>query len=215
MRALKQLIGTPMPKNMDEIIRESIKLRDPFQHFATVIIQDRGIIKGISQSKPNNLILDNFGIFLAGHFHAPVQDHIQVNLIPEGGVSDGYFVKRNASGKAEMLNPVDNPTGSSLKLGSGVTAATRTDFDIETDLPTAPESGFFDTGSGSYAVGSISLAGALTAGGAGTINEVGLFGTWQNDLATIDQVMLFHDILVSGESFVLGNTLTAAYTINL
>ena len=216
MRALRQLIGHQYPKNIDEIIRESIKLRSPFQHFSTVIISDRDIIKGISQSKPNNLILDNFGIWLAGFFRAPVAATKIINLNDSGGTPRAIHVWEQPNA-ANLFNvdPSDK-IGSLLQVGAGTTAATRADENVETAFGTAPEDDVFDSGTGVYAVGTISLSGALTAGGAGTINETCLFGAWVYGAGSVlANFLLFHDILVSGEAFVLGNTITVAYTINL
>jgi len=213
MRALKQLIGHPTPKNLDEIIRESIKLRDPFQHFSTVIISQGDIIKGIAQSKPNNLILDNFGLLLAGIFRTPV-----ALLGPAIVLNDDTDTVRDVFAMgvtASTFNAVAaQALGSSIKVGSGTTAATRADFDIETAFIVAPEDAAFDTGPGAYAAGSIAIAGAIISGGAGTINETGMFGVWSH-IGALARFMLFHDILVAGEAFVLGNTITVAYTINL
>jgi len=106
--------------------------------------------------------------------------------------------------------------GTSIQVGSGSTAAARTDYKIETALGTAPEDDLFDTGSGSYAAGATSVAGAITAGGSGTINEVVLAGHWYDETAdNFDDFCLFHDILVSGEAFTPAQTITVAYTLNL
>ena len=212
MRALRQLVGRPTPKNLDEIIKESIKLRNPFQHFSTVIISQGDIIKGISQSKPNNLILENFGKTLAGMFRIPVEAlDPDLGLIDEGGTPrETHFYAKTLS----SINAATEDLGSQIKIGSGSTAAARDDVDIETAFVVAPEDAPFDTGSGSYAAGAVSVAGAITAGGAGTINETGMFGVWFY-IAAVALFMIFHDILVSGEAFVLGNTITVAYTINL
>jgi len=217
MRALKQLIGFQMPKNIDELIRESIKLRHPFQHFATVIISQGDIIKGISQSKPNNLILDNFGTWLAGFFRAPVQGAtFSVSLKGDDGAANDVFIFGSSSAGALLFNYYTKIPGSTLKVGSGSTPAARGDYDIETALATSPEDTFFDSGTGSYAAGSISVGGAITSGGSGTINEVGIYGHWWEETGDVeDDHMLFHDILVSGEAFTPGQTITVAYTINL
>jgi len=213
MRALRQLIGCRYPKNIDEIIKESIKLRYPFQHFSTVIISQRDIIQSIGQSKRNNLILDNFGEALSGIFRTPIAALGPAHVLHDDGdvARDVWFMAVTAS---TFNAVVAQELGSQIKVGSGTTAATRADFDIETAFIVGPEDAEFDTGPGSYAAGAISIAGAITAGGAGTINETGMFGKWSH-VAAAALFMLFHDILVSGEAFVLGNTITVAYTINL
>ena len=215
MRMLKQLIGAPIPKNIDEIIKESIKLRYPFQHFATVIISQGDIIKGISQSKRNNLIMNNFGKILAGIYRAPVAALGGIITVQDD--SDAAREMYAIAVTATVFNAATaKALGSQVKVGSGSTAAARDDFNIETAFATGPEDAAFDTGSGSYAAGAISIAAAISAGGSGTINETALFGAWYYpDPGAIALIIQFHDILVSGEAFTPGNTITVAYTINL
>jgi len=205
-----------MPKNIDEIIRESIKLRAPFQHFATVIISDQGIIQGISQSKPNNLILDNFGTWLAGLINAPAQAVKTVSLKDLLGNARNLKTRNVYTEYAFSEYSPPNDSGTLLQVGGGTTPATRADYQIETALSVAPEDDVFGTGTGSYSAGVVSAGGAITAGGTETINEVGFFGFWTIvGGAAAYAFMLFHDILVSGEAFTPGQTITVAYSINL
>lgn len=219
---LKKLIGDYAPKNIGQLIAESIKVKSPFQHFSTVMIQEPdGIIKGISQSKPNNLILDNAGEWLASFFRTPsANQKIQTTLVDEGNTGRIFctsYHNYNDETYVAYGSTVGTGSGSYIKIGSGSTSATRADYDIETDFGTAPEDDFFGSGSGSYGGGSIGVAGAVVGGGNGTVNETGMFGHWKimdaNDV--FYNVMLFHDILVSGEAFVIGETITVTYTIAL
>jgi len=215
MRALKQLIGYPMPKNIDEIIKESIKFRYPFQHFSTVLISDKNIIKGVAQSKPNNLITDNFGTWLAAFFRAPVVGIKTITLKDSGGTDRALVhIYYNIANSGVFNIDTGDKIGTSMQVGSGSSAAARSDYSVETAFGNAPEDDLFDTGTGSYAVGSIAVAGAIIAGGAGTIAETCLFGSW-TWVDTGADFLLFHDILSSTEAFVGGNTITVAYTINL
>jgi len=204
----------PPPKTLDEMIKESIRCDAPFQHFATVIISDRNIIQGITQSKRNNLILDNFGIILAGLIRAPVNANtLSANYKDSAGGSDKCNIYRTGSSGAEF-NEGDG-AGFNLQVGAGATAATRADYVIETAFGTAPEDDVFPTGNGSYAAGAVSLSGAISAGGNGTIAECGMYMLLQDDTAVLENVMFFHDILASTEAFVAAQTITVAYTINL
>ena len=217
--SLDALIGYEIPLNIDEIIRESIKLTAPLQHFVTIIIQcPKGIIQGISQSKPNNLILNNFGTWLAGLIRAPVNTDTTISLTDTGNNSRDTNTYDN-QGACHVFNGHDGTItlGTQIQVGGGSTTAARTDYAIETPLSTSPEDALFDTGTGSYATGTISLAGAITAGGTETINEVILAAKWHYGAAASGNAVfaLFHDILVSGEAFTPGQTITAAYTINL
>ena len=215
-RALRQLIGCPMPqpKTLDDIIKESIKLDTPFQHFATVIISENDIIQAITQSRPNNLILDQFGKWLAGWLRAPVVADGSVSIKDTGGTARNIQLWSGTTTASVFNIDTGDKLGSLIQVGAGTTAAARDDVNIETAFGTAPEDTLFDTGSGSYAAGAVSVSGAISAGGAGTIAEVGLFAAWTLNI-TLYNFMLFHDILASTEAFVAAQTITAAYTINV
>jgi len=216
---IKELIGYQPPKNIDELIHDSIQLDAPFQHFATVMVQEpNGIIKGIGQSRRNNLILDHFGEILAEMFTAPSADQVEITLTDIAGAPFvmQFYGDDSANDFSVFRNDVGNPLGTLIQVGAGVTAATRADIAIETPFIVAPEDAGFHTGSGSYAGGAIAVVGAIAAGGAGTINEVILIlRGLDNAGAATGDIALFHDILVAGEAFVLGETITVTYTINL
>lgn len=106
--------------------------------------------------------------------------------------------------------------GTQIQLGSGSTAAVLADYNIETAFGTAPESGRFSTGAGGAGGGAISFSGAISAGGADTVNEMGWFGCWiylNGNTSTLGYFLLCHDILSSGVAFVAGDTLNASYSI--
>jgi len=214
---LNKLIGGHPPKDINEIIRESIKLRAPFQHFATVMIQEPdGIIKGIGQSKRNNLILDSFGQVLAALMRAPINGITNINLDDITDTARACTIMEEAAGSNSFIgSAAARIVGTVMRCGSGVTPAVRTNFEIETPLAVAPEDAIFPTGNGSYAAGSVGCSGTIVAGGAGTINEVGMYGQWVYAGPTLGWFMLFHDILVAGEAYVLGETITVTYTLAL
>jgi len=171
---LKDLIGYQPPKNIGELIRESIQLDAPFQHFSTVMITSRdGLIKGISQSKRNNLILDHFGEILAELFTPPSdgQNEITLTDITNNPLVIQFYGDESANDFMFARNSVAFQLGTLIQVGSGVTAATRADFDIETPFIVAPEDAPFDTAPGAYGAGAIAVVAATIAGGAGTINE--------------------------------------------
>jgi len=216
---LKNLIGYQPPKNIGELIRESIQLDAPFQHFSTVMIRDRkGLIKGISQSKRNNLILDHFGEILAEMFTPPSDGQNEITLTDIAGAPFimQFYGDETANNFQFARNSVAFQLGTLIQVGAGVTAATRADIEIETPFIVAPEDAPFDTAPGAYGAGAIAIVAAIVAGGAGTINECLMILRMLNNVgnATGD-VALFHDILVAGEAFVLGETITVTYTINL
>lgn len=193
--------------------RRSIKIQ------AFVTVRDKeGRIVGKGKSKPNNLILDQFGKWLAGMILAvAVGDHtISVFDITNTGVTLRLRSGSSSNdGKLIMSYSTGIATGTKMQVGSGTTPATRADYNIETAFGTAPESGLFNTGSGSYGAGTITFSGSVSAGGSGTVNEVGFFATWLNSVATAKTIMLFHDILTSGVPFTPGQSITAEYSISL
>ncbi len=73
----------------------------------------------------------------------------------------------------------------------------------------------FQCGPGAYAAGVISFGNLITAGGSGTINEIGLFNlcSWYNGWGS--HTMMTHDILSSGVAFVAGNPLVGTFAINI
>lgn len=216
MRAINQLIGNPIPKNIDQIIKESIKMRYPFQHFSTVMISDKDrTILGIAQSKRNNLILNQLGTLLAGLFRTPVVGSTSVSIVNDANVANQLYTYGTATAGSIIFN-INGGGGTQIQVGSGSTPAARADYAIETAFGTAPEDDYFDTGAGAYAAGAIAIAGVIVAGGAGTINETLLSGYWWDETTNAyENHTLFHDILASGEAFVMGNTITVTYTLNL
>lgn len=205
----------PKPQTLDEIIRDSVKFKHPFQHFATVIISDKNkIIKGVSQSKPNNLITDIFGEWLAGFFRAPVLAITSVTLIDTTNTLRTLKMYNSGGDWNEFNSDSADLLGTLIQVGAGTTAAARADYNVETAFGTAPESAPFATGNGAYGAGAIGVSGTVVAGGAGTIAEVCMFADWTYD-TTLARFLLFHDLLAATEAFVLGETITATYTINL
>ena len=108
-------------------------------------------------------------------------------------------------------------TGTKFQVGSSTTAAARTQYAIQAAFSTAPESSQFSTGAGSYAAGGgvMSCAGAIAAGGSGTINEVASFGYWPYSSSNMCTVMLTREVLGSGVSFSSGNAIVCTLSINI
>lgn len=184
------------------------------QAFVTVRGPD-GKVKAQGSSKPNNLILDNFGTWLAAFIQAITEATRTITLTDDGGTSRTVYIYGET---AYLFNYPDGAVdiGTQLRVGSGSTAPARDDYAIETAFATSPESTYFDTGTGSYAAGAISLSGSITAGGSGTIREVGLFGYWTAVAAgTRYRFMLFHDALSPAVSFSAGDIIGVSYSITL
>lgn len=177
-----------------------------------------GVLKG--ESKWGNLITDQFGTWLAGFFRTPSSGNIlQVTMAADDGADDSLCIYFDGAADNRLFNESTSSAvsiGSQIKVGSGSTAPARDDTNIETAFGTAPESGAFDTGTGSYSAGNITVSGSITAGGAGTINETGFFGAWRV-YNTDNQALylLFHDAISPGVPFVAGQSITDEYVVAL
>ncbi len=166
-------------------------------------------IREISFNVPDDMFLNNFGTKLAALIHGN-----------QGGL-DGYVVydeTNTARTSSTTYGPTWYVTSSSywtIQFGSGTTAAQRNNYAIQTAFATSPESTKFQCGPGAYAAGVISFGNLITAGGSGTINEIGLFNIcgWQSGWGS--HTMMTHDILSSGVAFVAGNPLVGTFAINI
>jgi len=159
----------------------------------------------------SNLILDQFGIVLAGVFKGDtlsksviVKDISAVDQSVTVVSSGSPFVRSNS---ARML----------LLVGSGSTSPTRQDFFIQTPFGTAPESLFFASSNPVFnsGLGNFKNIGSITAGGAGTINESVLGAVWLDGLQVLRTWALFRDIISPAQSFIAGQSIALEYTIQL
>lgn len=176
---------------------------------------ERRKILDIGFNTPEDLILDNFGLFLAGNVRNPVATYSGGVFKDIANVSKTINVFGQAAGSAYNYGYSALACGTLLQLGSGTTAAARSNYAIQTALGTAPENTTFGTGYGSYAAGTgyVNFASSITAGGSGTVNETGFFGRWVDQTQSLVTIMLFHDILGSGVAFIAGNSLIVSYSI--
>jgi len=177
----------------------------------------RGELKG--QSKWRNLILDNFGLLLAGLIsHHDVTTTTHVGLVDDGGVSRDVAVatyRPETTDHYVFVHTSGSDIGGHMRIGSGTTAPARGDYGIETPFTVAPESDYFDAGTGVYSAGTITISGSITAGGSGTINEAGFFFKLRDAASLLRIIMLFHDAISPGVSFSAGDPITVEYSISL
>jgi len=174
-----------------------------------------GEILDCGGSIPSDLILNNFGLLFGGLFRSPVATSTTVALTNSADVSENLYSMYSASGGSTFNNSASaNAVGSQLQAGSGTTTPALTDYKVTTALGTSPESGAFNTGSGSYAAGAMTVSGSVTAGGSGTVNEGVLFGAWSATNGAIYNFALVHD-LVTSFGYVASNsiTLVSAWTV--
>lgn len=208
----KRLEEELMAEHYERMLKET--RRRIFESVVVSVLDKRRRIKGIGLNAPNDLILNNFGKWLAALIRTPVSSDTTTSLTTDAGAGATVYIYATA-GRTFNDTDATRSLGTYLRVGGGATAPARDDYAIETPFGTSPESGYFGTGSGSYAAAAISFSGAITAGGAGTVREAGFFGQWRRYSPGANLTfMLFHDA-ISAVAFVLGNTITVAYTINL
>jgi len=189
---------------------------------ALCYIVDNNEIKGVGGSTmmkdktgkiSSNLILDNFGLFLAAIFMGiPASGAETIVLKDTGGV--------NRTVNIISLVPLWNfSTGATMfhQVGSGSLAPARTDFNINTAFGTAPEDAIFEPSDPVYnsSIGNFKSLGSITAGGSGTINESIIVSRWRDSGNTNRFFAHFRDIISPGQSFIAGQAIALEYTVQL
>jgi hypothetical protein len=167
-------------------------------------------IKEIGFNVPDDLFLNNWGTLLASVIHGNQGGITGYTLYDETNTartSDGTY--------AASFSNQSTSVYFTIQFGSGTTAAARNNYAIQTAFATTPESTKFQCGPGAYASGVISFGNLITAGGSGTINEIGLFTQQRMNDASYRHYMITHDILGSGVAFVAGNPLVGTFAINI
>ena len=159
--------------------------------------------------------LDNFGIFLAGHFTAPTSGK-NVDIVDKSGVTQ--TVKIIGTSSNGVWGETNNGTiADYIQIGKGTTPATRQDFKLEDPFVTSPESSRFITISAGYnsGLGKITISAVLAStGGSGSITEV----TKEQQMTKITpsqslgQFLFFRD-LISPVGFIIGQTVNVSYEV--
>jgi len=160
----------------------------------------------------SNLILDQFGILLAGMFKGgTLEKSVVINDINNNAST--LFVNSAASIKFNQRNDITVL----FQVGSGSTPATRQDFFIETIFGTAPEQSGFATAIPIWnsGLGNFKNIGSIIAGGAGTINETILRPNWLDSSSVFRSFTLFRDIISPAVPFIAGQTIAVEYTVQL
>ena len=193
----------------------NIRGRTPGPETCLVTAQDRfKQVTDIGGSLPSDLVLDNFGTWLAALIRAPVNATITASLTDSGGTARSTAIYTTGAGGAVFnYDAGSGSLGTQLQVGSSSTAPARTDYVIGTAFGGAPESGLFDTGTGSSAAGVIAASGSIVAGAAITVRETGFYARWYS-AAAVRTLMLFHDA-VTETVFAAGAPVTVQWTITL
>jgi len=163
---------------------------------------------------PEDIILDNFGAWLAGIIR-PAGVQSTATLVDIAGVSRTVYLFSGVT--SYLFNGSAGYNGALVQVGAGSSTPARDDYTIETAFGTAPESTYFVTGFASYGAGYVSFTGAVIAGGSGTIAETGFLCKWNSrDSSTVQSIfMLFHDVIVDTVGFTAGQLITVSCSIEL
>jgi len=169
-------------------------------------------ILGIGASIPNDLILDNFGIMLNGYIGLASG----ANMTDIGGTIRALISK--GSGDTVWNNcfqdnnvptaDVSLPIGTQFKLGDGSVVA-RSDFDVDSPLPDAPENALQNTIDGGWnsGLGRVTTSRAFpSATGSGTISEIGLYTVMSKLFLAPNtfSFMITHDLVTPNLSYSAG-----------
>lgn len=162
----------------------------------------------------SNLILDQFGKFLAAIFKRLDGISTVFNIKDTSGAATDL----NGYGTITFNSFLSGDVGMRLQVGSGTTAPTRTDFDIETAFGTAPESTQFNAASNpvfNSGLGNFKYVASISAGGAGTIKESIVFSNMRAKNGLNISLILFRDIISPAQAFIAGQTIALEYTVQM
>ncbi len=181
--------------------------------------KDPTILTGIGFSEPDDLLLDNFGVFLSSTINNG-PDLTRTCVDENGIVRSIKFQEASFSQKMYCNNTVSGGTvslGGFLKIGQDSTAPTRPDFDLTQPFISGPQSGniaplkpVWDSDDQQGDV--TGLVTNATLGG--TVRECGLYATWLEGTSNNNtNIMLSHDI--ASVNFDPGANIQITYTWSL
>jgi len=167
----------------------------------------------IGGTVPGDIFTDFIGQVLGLWFQTPINNTQGITATSNdiGNTIRTFRVWTNATGGG-VFSSGGTSEGTQMQLGTGTTAPTRADVAITTAFGTAPESGQFSTGGGSYGGGTTTVSGSLTSGGVGTVNEGLLIHKAADTGAALRQWSLAHD-LTTATPFIANKSITAQWSI--
>ena len=163
----------------------------------------------------SNLILNNFGLWLAKIFSTLTTSNQSFTGVNTGGVNSPIHSRALTSNVFNITS--GGSVGVTLIVGSGSTPPARTDFFVQTKFLTAPENALFASGFPVYnsGLGNFKNLGSIIAGGAGTINESALVDRMRTQASGIADLSLFRDIISPAVPFISAQSIVLEYTIQL
>jgi hypothetical protein len=218
-KQMRELQITRMENDLAEMKKGAMQIRPQNLCDGSIVAalksKNNPKISEIGFNTPDDLILNNFGTWLAHLLQGPSQTNVQgytlynITNTAKASTIFGYFGTSSYTFNGTPAN------GIQIQFGSGSTAAARTNYSIQTALGNAPENTRFPSGAGAYANNYVSFGNVIIAGGSGTINEIGLFGFWYWLAGVQDTYMLCRDVLGAGVSYVAGNPLVGTFTLGI
>ena len=163
----------------------------------------------------SNLILDNFGLWLAKIFSTLTTTNQSFTGVNTGGANSPIHSRALTSNVFNITS--GGAVGVRLIVGSGSTPPARTDFFVQTKFITAPENALFASGFPVYnsVLGNFKNLGSILARGSGTINESALVDRMRTQASGIADLSLFRDIISPAVPFIAGQSIALEYTIQL
>jgi len=167
-----------------------------------------GRIARILVEKKSDLILDNFGVWLAGIIRAipPAQAITSVTLYDTGNTARTV----NLYG-SPTIGTYGGLTGTEVGVGSSSQAAARTDRNLVSQLGSRSNT---SSGVWTSATGLITFSGSVLLSAGGTVREAGFFASWRDSGDTVRVFMLFRDV-ISDVVISAGKYAFVQYTIQL
>jgi len=221
----EQLEGATFNKKLeDQIIgariNEARKNKEyyPDMTMVTVLSPKDHKIKDIGFNKPNDLLLDNFGNWIAGLALPTFNSGITKTLKNDAGNNIDMYMGYLTGAAFYWNHQVNVAPGFVFRLGSSSVAPARTDYKIGAAFATAVSEGtWLESSYGMYTESNASsvFAGACVAGSVGVLKEAMVFSWWGR--SGVDGPYYFaltHDA-INPVSFGTGDVLCATCTISI
>ena len=164
--------------------------------------------------KENDLILDNFGLWLSSFFVPGSQNpYTAVSVKDTGNTSRNVSAWGSTSTNVAVSQYQHSVNlACSVGVGTGATAAARTDYNLQTQAGS-----WTALGGGSAwtsAAGNVTFAGSVFLSAGATVTESGVIVDWNGTDNVSRRVLIFHDVF-SGVAIAAGKYAHVAYTIQL
>ena len=168
-----------------------------------------GVLKEIGFNREGDLFLDNFGQWLAG---IVVCKSNQVKVLKDIDGTNRNVPFTHISSGDRWNRQINQSPGMWFQLGSGSTTPSRSNYCIETAFATSPENAKFEASWGMHTSGFCINAGAISAGGSGTVNESIVITRWATNNNDEYFFAIVRDAINPGVSFVASDVLCATLT---